>query len=176
MPSNTRFITPLTVAFSLIAACNSPPPQLVEIESSDIPSGIYQGELTSVIAAERRNEIVASDTVTNIADTAFSNTGIPIDGETGVTERPGLVSSFELGELKVTETTKAVIVAGDRVSVSYDEVLIFEGEPLTGLGKATYTLNTDGTITVERRLNVAGTDSTGVSFVISIETFGVLSK
>lgn len=126
---------------------------ITEISPSNIPPGIYSGEVVVNIAEYCGGEFIGSESSTTNISVSFNEAGIPLNYVSGEPERPGLSATEQYGALTVSQTTESVTIDGDRVIVRYRntlemEVPGYDALTLSGPSEDTYTVAGPGCISV----------------------------
>ena len=129
------------------------PGEVAQISESEIPAGIYIGDVTMRARWYLNGELWDDNTSVAVNETfSISNNGIPLDIASGKEEEPGLTATFDYSGASLTETTRNIVVAGDQVTVNYADTMqyydlwSYADVTLKGFSSCTYTLQPDGSI------------------------------
>lgn len=170
-----------------VAGCPTDPQSgqsITEVAKSQIPPGTYTGAWVSVgnyyVNGELADEL--SDSGPSMSVT-FSENGIPLDVFSGEPERPGLSGTFEFGGFTVTEVTLSVTAAANRVTVKYEDTVLYIGIPgygdvtMQGYSDTVYTLLSDGSVEYMSTMYVASEFLEDFGYLsFSMETSATLSR
>jgi hypothetical protein len=151
------------------SGCGAPPPVLGPELTSDIPPGVYSGEVTSYTRAQRDDNPAEEETTTTTESLVVDSSGMPLLN--GRRPRQNLVIDDSVGGFSGRITITAVNVFPSQVVIDakYD-VRLGEGVTLVATARETYEFAEPDTLRYEFQLTGAATNPDVTSILTMLWT------